>query len=54
MRPYPATVRVWLVRDGRYTRLRWTYGSDGHTYTEWDKLLRFGRSYGWRVVRYTG
>ncbi len=54
LRPYPATVRAWRVRNGRYTRVRWTYGAGRHPYTEWDDLLRFGRSYDWRVVRYTG
>jgi hypothetical protein len=54
LRPYPATVRAWRVRDGRYTRVRWTYGAGSHPYTEWDDLLRFGRSYDWRVVRVTG
>lgn len=54
LRPYPATVRAWQVRDGRYTRVEWTYGAGSHPYTEWDDLLRFGQSYGWRVVRYTG
>jgi hypothetical protein len=53
-RPYPATVRAWRVRDGRYTRVQWTYGAGSHPYTESDELLRFGRSYDWRVVRYTG
>jgi hypothetical protein len=42
------------VRDGRYTRLEWTYRSGAHTYTEQDKLLRFGRDYGWRIVGDTG
>jgi len=53
-RPYPATVRAWRVRDGRYTRVRWTYGTGSHPYTEWDDLLRSGQSYDWRVVRYSG
>jgi hypothetical protein len=54
VRPYPATVRAWRVRDGRYTRVQWTYGTGSRLYTEWDDLLRFGRSYDWRAVRYTG
>lgn len=54
VRPYPATIRAWRVRDGRYTRVQWTYGAGSHPYTEWDDLLGFGRSYGWRVVRDAG
>ena len=54
LRPYPATVRAWRVRDSRYTRVQWTYGTGRHPDTEWDDLLRFGQSYDWRVVRYTG
>jgi hypothetical protein len=54
LRPYPATVRAWRVRDGRYTRVRWMYGTGNHAYTEWDDLLASGRGYDWRVVRYTG
>jgi hypothetical protein len=54
VRPYPATVRAWRVRDGHYTRVRWTYGAGSHRYAETDDLLRFGRSYDWRVVGYTG
>jgi hypothetical protein len=54
VRPYRATVRAWCVRDGRYTRVEWTYGAGPQPYTEWDDLLRFGQSYDWRVVRWTG
>ena len=53
-RPYSATVRAWRVRDGRYTRVEWSYGRGSHAYTEWDKLMRFGTDYDWRVVRWTG
>jgi predicted oxidoreductase len=54
VRAYPGTVRAWRVRDGRYTRLQWTYGAGRNSYAEWDDLIRFGQDYAWRVVRYTG
>jgi hypothetical protein len=54
VKPYPASVRASRVEAGRYTRIWWAYGSGRHRYQEWDKLMRFGGSYGWRVVRYTG
>jgi hypothetical protein len=54
LRPYPATVHAWRVRDGRYTRVEWTYGTGSNAYAEWDDLMRFGQDYAWRVVRYTG
>lgn len=54
VRPYPADVRAWGVQAGRYTRLWWAYGTGSHRYQEWDKLMRFGGSYDWRVLRYTG
>ncbi len=54
VRPFPATVRAWGVKAGRYTRLWWTYGKGSQRYQEWDKLMRFGGSYGWRVLRFTG
>lgn len=54
VRPYAAAVRAWRVRGGRYTRLWWSYGGGSHRYQEWDKLMRFGGTYNWRVVRYTG
>jgi hypothetical protein len=53
-RPYPASVRAWNVRAGRYTQLWWGYSLGRHRYQEWDKLLRFGSSYAWRFVRSTG
>jgi hypothetical protein len=54
VRPYPAAVRAWGVKAGRYTRLWWAYGVGSHRYQEWDKLLRFGSTYDWRVVRWSG
>lgn len=54
VRPFPAAIRAWAVQGGRYTQLWWSYGAGSHRYQEWDKLLRFGSSYGWRVVRSTG
>lgn len=54
VKPYPASVRASRVRAGRYTRLWWAYGTGRHRYQEWDRLMRFGSGYDWRVVRYTG
>lgn len=53
-RPFPATVRAWRVRDGRYTRVEWTAGAGSHVYTEWDELLGSGGNHYWRLVRGTG
>jgi hypothetical protein len=52
VRPYPAAVRAWGIRAGRYTRLWWSYGVGSNRYQEWDKLMRFGATYDWRVVQY--
>ena len=52
--PYPATVRAWRARDGRYTRVEWTAGAGSHRYVEWDNLVRSSGSYDWRYVRSTG
>lgn len=54
VRPYAASVRAWRVRAGRYTRLWWAYGAGRRRYQEWDKLMRFGNSYDWRVTRFAG
>ena len=54
VRAYPATVTATSVQNGRYTSLRWWFGSGSHRYTEWDRLMRFGRDYDWRYVRSSG
>ncbi|MBV8999944.1 MAG: hypothetical protein JO304_12840 [Solirubrobacterales bacterium] len=54
VRPYPAAIHAWRVQGGRFTRLWWAAGGGGHRYQEWDQLMRFGGSYGWRLTRSTG
>jgi hypothetical protein len=42
-----------VVINEAFGHVQWTCGAGSHPYTEWDNLLRFGQSYGWRAVRYT-
>jgi len=51
---YSATIHAYSDQGGRYTRLRWTLGGGSDRYIEWDRLIRSGGVYAWRVVRYTG
>jgi len=56
VRPYPAAIRAWRVRDGRYTRLWWSYTVGRRRHQSWENLIRdpFRRGrWTWRVTRFT-
>ena len=51
---HATTIRVWRVRRGVYTRLRWAYGSGSGRYSEYDMLLHGSGAHFWRVCAFPG